>query len=148
MCQFPKTNPTTNLQICKPQTLHRKVRSSAAARSSDELSIRVLTPTLASVGILDTTRTLSTALTISIPEESPVIIIRSHVTIGGGSASVRLASAVGGAVVVVVLVVDFEDGKSLGRRGARVVAALGGLDCGGGFCGRAGGVGGVFAFCV
>lgn len=114
------------------------VRSGAAARARNKLSSRVLTSTLASVRILDTSSAFATALTLTAPEEGPVVLVLSEFRGCRGGASVRLACSVGSTVVAVVLVVDFEDGKGLSGGGTGVVTALCGLDGVAGLCGGAG----------
>lgn len=79
------------------------------------------------MGVLDTARTLTAALTLIAPEESPVILVSSELRTVQ-STRVGLASAVRRTLHVVVLVVGLEDGEGLRLRGARVVAALGRLD--------------------
>lgn len=108
----------------------------AAARACNEFSVRVLASTLASLRVLDTTSALATALTLTAPEESPVVLVLSQFRGSRGGTCVRFASSVGSAVVVIVLVVDLEDGEGLGFVGTSVVAALSSLDglaclCGG-----------------
>ena len=120
----------------------------AAVRTHNELPSRVLAPALASLRVLDATRSLTTALALVAPEESPVIGVLSHFRRSRGSAGVRFACSVGRAVVLVVLVVDFEDGEGLGFVGAGVVAALGGLDGVAGLCDGAAWRGWVGAFGV
>lgn len=62
------------------------------------------------------------------PEKGPVVIVGSHLTASGRGALIRLASSVRGTVVLVVLVIDAEDGKRLLARDTGVVRALGRLD--------------------
>lgn len=62
------------------------------------------------------------------PEKGPVIIVVGHLTASGRGALIRLASSVRGTVVVIVLVIDTEDGKRLLARNTGVVGALSRLD--------------------
>lgn len=109
----------------------------AAARAYNEFSIRVLAPALASLRVLDATRTFATALALTAPEESPVIRVLGQLRGSRCGAGVRFASSVGSTVILVVLVVDLEDSEGLSFVGASVVAALRGLDGFAGLCGRA-----------
>jgi hypothetical protein len=63
------------------------------------------------------------------PEKGPAVLIGLHFGARGRRARVCAARPVGGAVVAIVLVVCYEDGKGLLARDAGVVGALGGLDC-------------------
>lgn len=73
------------------------VRLSAIIAPRDKLSIRILTPTLAIVGILDTSGAHARALAGVAPEERPAVFVRLHVGAGGSLAGVGGAGAVGGA---------------------------------------------------
>ena len=120
----------------------------AAARACNEFSVRVLASTLASLRVLDTTSALATALTLTAPEESPVVLVLSQFRGSRGGTGVRFACSVGSTVVAVVLVIDLEDGESLGLVGASVVAALCCLDGFACLCGRAVWRGWVGSLCV
>ena len=63
-----------------------------------------------------------------LPEESPVVLIGSHVSRRRSITLVSLTSTVRSTVVLVVLVIDFENGKRLLAGDACVVGALSGLD--------------------
>jgi hypothetical protein len=63
-----------------------------------------------------------------LPEESPVVLISSHVSRSRSITLISLTSAVGSTVVLVVLVVDFENSKGLLAGDACVIGALSGLD--------------------
>lgn len=121
-----------------PSNLASRPQSSTAARPSNKGAIRILTPTLARLRILNAIGAISTIGTIIIPEESPAIAVDvGHLRTSGRRARVRDAGAVRRAVVVIVGVVGGEDGEGLGRACAGVVAALCGLDGCACLCGRA-----------
>lgn len=63
-----------------------------------------------------------------LPEESPVVLIGSHFARSRSIALISLAGTIRSTVVLVVLVVDLENGKRLLARDAGVVSALSGLD--------------------
>ena len=96
----------------------------AAIRACNEFSGRVLASTLASLRVLDTTSALATALTLTAPEESPVIRVLGQLGGGRSGTGVCFASSVRSTVVGVVLVVDLEDGEGLVLVSASVVTAL------------------------
>ena len=107
----------------------------AAARAYNKFSIRVLAPALASLRVLDATRTLATALALTAPEESPVIRISSELVRSRSIAFVSFTSTVGSTVVGIILVIDLEDSKGLLARDTGVVGAFSGLDGVGGLGG-------------
>lgn len=93
-----------------------------------KLSVTILAPACAIAGTTDTSHPLAILLTPHarcVPEKSKRIFTRRH--LGSRGAVVGFACAVRGAVGLVVLVVDSEDGKGLLAE-ARVVAAFRGLD--------------------
>ena len=63
-----------------------------------------------------------------LPEESPVVLIGSHVSRSRSITLISLTSAVGSTVVLVVLVINFENSKGLLAGDACVVGAFSGLD--------------------
>lgn len=133
-------------EVLRPYTYQTPLN--AIALASNKSAIRVLTPTLIRVRVLNTPRSLAFTLALTSPEESPVVLVLRQLASSRSLASVGLASSVGAAFVGVVLMVDFEDGEGLGLVRAGVVAALGGLDGVAYFGGAAGGRGWVGALCV
>jgi len=123
-------------------------RLNAAVRACNEFTRRVLAPTLASLRVLDTSGTLAAALTLTAPEESPVVRVLCQFGGCRYGTGVCFASSVGGTVVTIVLVVNLEDGESLGLGGTSVVAALCGLDGVASLCCRAARRGRVGSFRV
>lgn len=97
-------------------TLRRLMQAhlSAAVTTSNEGTIRVLASTLASLGVLDTTRAIPAILSPVAPIEDPVIRILLQLVTGRGIAGISAACAVGSAVVRIILVVGFKDGEGLG----------------------------------
>jgi hypothetical protein len=98
----------------------------AAAAPSDEGPITILTSTLASVRIPDTAcaNTLVPSM-VSHPEKRPTVAVVLHFGRRVRSfAGVGFTGAVGRSMVTVVLMINGEDGESLGLGGSGVVTAF------------------------
>lgn len=105
----------------------------------NKLPITILTPTLANLRILDTSRSYARLLAmIRHPEKSPSSVTVLHLfrCLRGGACICR-ASAVGSTMVAIVLMISLEDGEGLLGGCASVVRAFGCLDGSGDFGWRA-----------
>lgn len=119
-------------------------RLNAVGSTVDKGAVRVLASAGTVVGVLDAGGSNARGLAATTahcqlspqsphkmylrPEKGPVVIVGSHLIVGGRGALIRLASSVRGTVVVIVLVIDTEDGKRLLARDTGVVRALSRLD--------------------
>lgn len=107
-----------------------KARLSAAVTARNEGSIRVLTATDSSLGILDAASADTAVLSLVTPVEDPVVRVFLQLITGWRGAGVSAAGTVRSAGIIIVLVISLENGEGLGSGDTSVVGALGGLDGG------------------